>query len=373
LGALASLFGASFSFFSVVYTVLLGGAVAAAATWRRWPQVLVAAVFASYLNFVILHAQEVDPTQIVVGTLGLLLVFSIAPLTGRSLDPGPHPFLWGMITAGSWILAWGLALLALDRGIGLGIDTWDGPITGAIALGALLLAWFARANFEARWGWGVAFAAASIVWPGLQFEAQWQAFGWAGLIAIGGAVLAWRDRPVARGYIALLGAILVGRLYSVELFRLMDDSLAPLEGAPSFALGAVALLGSWFVAGRAGTRSEPLARSLLGLGLAIPLGYALGVLDGFAVPIAWTLEAVVLVVAGFMFGQRDLRLAALILFGLVLARIFLVDLLALDLAVRIITFLAVGGLLLVASFLFARRQRTDRQPPAAAPQQGRPR
>jgi uncharacterized membrane protein len=100
---------------------------------------------------------------------------------------------------------------------------------------------------------------------------------------------------------------------------------------------------------------------------------ALPFLDGFAVPIAWTLEAVVLVVAGFMFGQRDLRLAALILFGLVLARIFLVDLLALDLAVRIITFLAVGGLLLVASFLFARRQRTDRQPPAAAPQQGRPR
>lgn len=364
LGTLASLFGAEFTGFSVVYTVILASATVAAATWRRWSTVLAIAVFASFLNLLILHAQRVDPWQILYGTLGLLALFTLAPMTGRRIKEEPLEGMWGFVTGGSWAASWGLLLFSLHR-IGQGVDTWDGIITGLIALGALSLAVLAReTHVNARWGWAIAFAAASLVWPFLQFEDAWQAFGRACIVAASVAVLWWRDHPVVRAFVVVSGAALTLRLGTVETGRIYEGDLHPLDALPSYLIGFSALLAGWFVTGRKGTRDEPFARGMLGMALVIPIFYSFGALDGFAVPIAWTVEAVLLVVIGFMFSLRDLRLAALAMFGLVLLRIFFVDLLELDLAVRIITFLAVGGLLLVASFLFARRKRgADVVPP----------
>lgn len=357
LGALASLFGSTFSGFSVVYTVLLAGAVVAAATWRRWPVVLAVTVLASFVSFVVLHGREVDPWHILFGTLGLLALFVLAPLTGRKLAEERLQGIWAAVTGGSVLAAWGLLLWSLHR-IGRGVDTWDGPITGILALGALFLGVYARgSHINARWGWAAAFLVTSVAWPGLQFEETWQAFGWAALAGAAAALLWWRDHALVRGYAAIAGMILVVRLVSVETSDVLDGRLDPWDALPAYALGFAGLLTGWFLCGRKGTRDEAAARIVLGTGVAIPLLYAFAVLDGFAVPIAWTLEAVVLVVVGFMFSQRDLRYSALVIFGLVLIRIFFVDLLELDLAVRIITFLVVGGLLLVASFLFARRKR----------------
>ncbi len=357
LGTLASLFGAEFTGFSVVYTVILASATVAAATWRRWSLVLASAVFASFLNLLILHAQEVEPWQILYGTLGLLALFTLAPMTGRRIQEEPLEGMWGFITGGSWAASWGLLLFSLYR-IEQGVDTWDGIITGLIALGALLLAVLAKeTHINARWGWAAAFLAASLVWPFLQFEYEWQAFARACIVAAGVGVLWYRDHKMTRAFVVISGIALVSRVATVETFRVLHGGLAALDALPTFLIGFAALMSGWFLTGLRGTRDEGLARTILGLGLALPILYTFGSLDGFAVPIAWTVEAVLLVVIGFMFALRDLRLAALAIFGLVLLRIFFVDLLELDLAVRIITFLAVGGLLLVASFLFARRKR----------------
>ena len=357
LGTLASLFGSNFTGFSVVYTVLLAGAAVAAATWRRWPLVLAAAVFASYLNLLVLHAQEVDPWQLLYGTLGLLALFTIAPLTGRNIKEERLEGFWGFVTGGSWLASWGLGLFSLTR-IATGLDTWDGPLTGLLALGALGLALLAReTHVNARWGWAAAFLVLSLVWPGLQFEGVWQAWGWAVLVAAACAVLLWKDHLFVRAYIDVAAMVLTGRLLVEETGRLLGNTMEPLEALPPFAIGAIALLVGWLLCRRTGPQDELGARVMLAFALVIPLLYTLGALEGFAVPIAWTIEAVVLVVTGFMFNVRDLRLAALGIFGLVLLRIFFVDLLELDLAVRIITFMVVGGLLLVASFLFARRKR----------------
>lgn len=357
LGTLASLFGAEFTGFSVVYTVILASATVAAATWRRWSLVLASAVFASFLNLLILHAQDVDPWQLLYGTLGLLALFTLAPMTGRRIKEEPLEGMWGFVAGGSWAASWGLLLFSLYR-IDMGVDTWDGIITGLIALGALFLAVLAKeTHINARWGWAAAFLAASLVWPFLQFEDAWQAFGRACIVAAGVGVLWWRDHTMVRAFVVVSGFALVLRVTTVETMRILDGDLAELDALPTYLIGFVALLSGWFLTGLKGTRDEALARIILGLGLVIPIMYSLGALDGFAVPIAWTVEAVMLVVIGFMFALRDLRLAALALFGLVLLRIFFVDLLELDLAVRIITFLAVGGLLLLASFLFARRKR----------------
>lgn len=358
LGTLASLFGDEFAAFSVVYTLLLTGAVVAAAAWRRWPWVLASGVGAAYFNLFILHALEVDPWHLLFGTIALLAIFTLATFTPeRTSDP--QGAVWYIVAGAAWLASWALVLLSLDRLPEPAAD-WQGPATAAFAVAALALALLARVPAQARWGWAIGFFVTSALWPPIQFDGFPVAVAWAGLTFAACAAIALRNHEAVRGYAGGIGAILVGRLATVETFDLLADELGPAEGAVPFFLGTVALMGGWFLTGLKGNREDPLARSLLGLGLVPPLLYAAGTLDGFAVPIAWTVEAVLVLVAGFGFAMRDLRMGALALFALVLGRIFFVDLLELDLAVRIITFLVVGGLLLLASFLYARRQRATK-------------
>ena len=68
----------------------------------------------------------------------------------------------------------------------------------------------------------------------------------------------------------------------------------------------------------------------------------------------WGLCAFALLALGLARRSRALRLAALALFGLVLAKIFTYDLAGLSSLARAVSFLAVGGLLLLAAFLYER-------------------
>jgi uncharacterized membrane protein len=66
----------------------------------------------------------------------------------------------------------------------------------------------------------------------------------------------------------------------------------------------------------------------------------------------------VAVVAGFARHLRPLRYAALILLGITLAKILFIDLAKVQPVYRILSFLAVGMLLLCVSFVYHRQ--TDR-------------
>jgi uncharacterized membrane protein len=66
-----------------------------------------------------------------------------------------------------------------------------------------------------------------------------------------------------------------------------------------------------------------------------------------------------------------LRLGAIALFGLAVAKVLVVDLSALDAIYRILSFLVLGAVLLVASFLYARYRRDVRDlPPPPNPLPG---
>jgi uncharacterized membrane protein len=55
--------------------------------------------------------------------------------------------------------------------------------------------------------------------------------------------------------------------------------------------------------------------------------------------------------------QRALRIGGFVLFGLILAKIFLYDLAALSSATRAVSFLAVGAVLLLGGFCYQRLSR----------------
>ncbi len=76
--------------------------------------------------------------------------------------------------------------------------------------------------------------------------------------------------------------------------------------------------------------------------------------------VLWAIYATVLILVGVQQKSALLRWQALLLFGLVVVKVFFVDLASLDRAYRILSFLVLGSLLLSVSFLYTRRAAKGR-------------
>ena len=70
--------------------------------------------------------------------------------------------------------------------------------------------------------------------------------------------------------------------------------------------------------------------------------------------VIWTLYAIALVTVGFVTKNRPLRLMSIAIFGVTILKVFLFDMANLQTIYRIISFIGVGGLLVVVSFLYQR-------------------
>ncbi len=70
--------------------------------------------------------------------------------------------------------------------------------------------------------------------------------------------------------------------------------------------------------------------------------------------VVWTLYAIGLVAAGFIRKNKPLRLMSMAIFGITILKVFLFDLANLHTVYRIVSFIGVGGLLVVVSYLYQR-------------------
>jgi len=81
-----------------------------------------------------------------------------------------------------------------------------------------------------------------------------------------------------------------------------------------------------------------------------------------AISILWTCYAAALIAFGLFRQSALLRWQALVLLGVVVAKVFLYDLASLDRVYRILSFFILGSVLLAVSFLYTRRQSRTRVP-----------
>ena len=75
-----------------------------------------------------------------------------------------------------------------------------------------------------------------------------------------------------------------------------------------------------------------------------------------ALSLLWAFYALGAMALGLRFGSAPLRLGAIGLFGLTVVKVLVVDLADVDTLYRILSFMVLGGVLLVASFLYARHR-----------------
>jgi uncharacterized membrane protein len=79
----------------------------------------------------------------------------------------------------------------------------------------------------------------------------------------------------------------------------------------------------------------------------------------------WALVGVSALVAGLMRDHRELRLGALALLTVTLAKVCLYDLASLDSMYRVASFVALGALLLLGAFAWQRLRPMSSVPPAS--------
>jgi uncharacterized membrane protein len=80
---------------------------------------------------------------------------------------------------------------------------------------------------------------------------------------------------------------------------------------------------------------------------------ALELNDGW-ITIAWAIEAIAILIAGFRYELSFVRKAGIVLLLLTIVKVFIIDLSDLETLYRIMSFMVLGAILMGASFLYSK-------------------
>ena len=269
-----------------------------------------------------------------------------------------------------WVLLWPqdrwiftLLALALSAGHLAVAYVLPVPASGQSSLPRLLFA-------------GLALTFATLAIP-IRLEGKWITLAF----AIEGAVLAWSGFRSASHYLRQAGYLLL----AIAALRLIF--LPPLGGAflwnPRFAsyLAFIFCVAATLWAARDhlpsldGTERAELAVFAIAINVYALIALSSEFWDFFgrastvlqadlarhlSLSVLWTVYASALIFVGVQRRSPLLRWQALILFGLVVVKVFLFDLSFLERAYRILSFLVLGVVLLIVSFLYQRKIARER-------------
>ena len=154
----------------------------------------------------------------------------------------------------------------------------------------------------------------------------------AAALAVGALALFWVryffDREVFAADTA--GVFILLAVQQFARRRKLDPSLFPAAAHPALAFAGLATL--WLHVTHAAQRSQ----------------------HGLLLTISWSLLAFAVLAAGFLLRERLYRQLALALFGVAVGRVFLIDVWKFETIYRILSFLILGIVLIVVSFVYNR-------------------
>jgi uncharacterized membrane protein len=261
-----------------------------------------------------------------------------------------------------------------DAGNGYGATAWVIGLAAAhVVLGVVSL----QGRISREIGALIAAVGAALAAVGLALALDGPALvaGW----AAEGVLMAWVARRTddQRGYLGSAAFLSLAAVHAV-VFEAPPSALAYGLDSPGRAVVALALVAGGLAAAAA-LLPQPERRSeadTLRIGVATTVVYLASVLvadvagahsggttqnSQLALSALWAALGFALLVAGLSRDERRLRLGGLVLLGLAVAKVFVVDLAALESIWRVASFLGLGLLLLAAAFGYQRaRSGTER-------------
>lgn len=175
-------------------------------------------------------------------------------------------------------------------------------------------------------------------------HAAWMLLAAVGVAALLDATM-WRTASPVVFNLRFASALLIVMLYGVFAGMVGDLPIATAANRTrlrAIAAGAAALFLLWNLSAEIVLMSLPGVRRV-----------EADKARNMGLSVLWTVYAFVALGLGIWRDQATLRVGAIALFGLTVIKVFLIDLAALDAAYRILSFLVLGALLVLASFLYS--------------------
>lgn len=356
------------------YALVLAAGLVAIAIARPWRRLVVGSVLPTY-GLVVAWFAEIDPEPglfagVITVAFGIYLVGDYVLRRGDA-DGRWHSLQLGTLTVLNAVIA---ASYLEDAVRELALDA---PVEGIafVAVGLALVGVYVitdrrpvRRDETAGALAVVLFGTAVVLAAGFRTFAA--TVGLLALVCGAVFVASRRDAAAVRTGGHLVAAGVVVKLLAIDANALaaFDPAtpLSTLTGRPTaFALGIGVFYGLawWFrdeaVATPRAIDPIPLAAaySLAATGLTVVVS---GLeLSGAAVSVAWAAFGLALVTAGLATDLRGLRFQGIVVLALATGKVFLFDTQGLEPVARVLAYLVVGAVLLVASYAYARRQGED--------------
>ncbi|ARS89460.1 DUF2339 domain-containing protein [Natrarchaeobaculum aegyptiacum] len=353
------------------YVLALAAGLVAVSTVRPWRRHLVASVPLTY-GLVWVWFVDLEPGALALAAVTLVaFALSLAGASVLHRDP-PESRLATVENRALTLLS------ALPAAALLEFARWewapDAPLEGAptavvaIALAGLYVWTDAGSSRRDQMAGGLAVVlfGASAVLAGGVFAST------VGLVAVvcGAVAVASRfDAVAVRHGAHVVAAALAFKLVAVDATQLpaleADPQTIATGRAGAFLIVIAASYGLawWFsrteVEIFSGSSRTPLAVPYAWLATGLVVVFLGLELSGAGISVAWAAFGLVLVTTGLTADVRGLRMQGVAVFALATAKVFLFDTQDLDLMARTLAFLALGAILLVASYAYARWQGQD--------------
>jgi uncharacterized membrane protein len=356
---------------------------------RAWPKefryqayaiAAIGVVRAFYFNLLALDTQQAQPLRLI--PLGVALVayafavrardeekghvFDVATLTGTGFL---LPAIWALVPAWAVVPAWGAVAIALveagiffDRAIlrfqghatsaalfaRLWINGFGGPFrlpsVAMVTVSHYYLWWRSRQRFYLY-----SAAILALLLMHLEMSRSAAITGWAAFAL----ALLWCGRQLneqdLRWQSYAIAAIAFGRCWALNF------------GTPDAILTSGVVIACLYAAQLLTERSTNPRFYFLLLATILTAGLLYDQVSGNVLTVAWGLEGIALLAAGFPLRDRVQRLSGLTLLLVCILKLFLWDLRNLDTLPRIISFIVLGLLLVAVSWIYTRfRDRLQR-------------
>jgi uncharacterized membrane protein len=333
---------------------------------KRWPRLEVLAFAGTQLYFLVempsnVAAWSVDTAITLIFATVFLLQFTVMPMVRsyRSDKPAAYEVAMTLVSASLYYLVLCDQLYVLHR-------HWLTAASVMLAIAYLVTAYLMRGSMrQACASAALAFITigTGITFTGASMAAAWSVEG-AILLIVGMRANSLVTR--AFGYVAYIAALLAmesTNLAGGPLF--LNERFATLF-VTALGLGAVAYASRHaFDESFSPERHLPqAAEALAHFFMLLALGFELDAAfhgSTLAISLLMLVYAALLVGFGFLTKRLFTRWEGLALFGLLVLKVFFIDLSTLDTVVRIVSFLAVGSVLLITALLYQRTQTRQSQ------------
>lgn len=270
----------------------------------------------------------------------LAFMFLTGDGTTLSLETSAMPILhaWLPVSLATGALAYGM-VFAARRTLPSGEHPSIAPLLWALLLGQLWM----HGTVE------ITHAGSYFDWA--EFSTQRLLSAWWALLALGVSVFA----KTRRWQIA--GMALLAIPEAKDLLRLMDNdatfletvawTILPMATAAWGAKRSLSIMRSWSIGLLAATMAADILAGLSASG------------SGFTHSIWWALASLAMLMLGFALRERAFRRTGMAMFGVTVFKLLLLDFSALETPVRIGASVATGLLMIFASYLYQRFDRTS--------------